>query len=642
MIKGTLHSANILVCMAGIATATGTLGVATPAIGAAMSVSELAKSMSPDAKSLAADIAAQLTTTLAHNHLTDTDRKLINQMIAASAPNAATIVAAGKQPHEVLEAMLAALADPAHSPPQLRQKFRNALGPVLATLMRDNAIAQRLEAAFQNQVLRLLNETNARLGQLIAQSADKARELHLTEQLFIGLAKRIAADVPDIDTAHRELERAVEIAGRMDRSGNLGDQINSVLDEVKRLNDADNLDAAQAVIDDALAQADAQKSRLLGMAVDQGLLRRDAPTAATHLMALADMDAGGRAAFSDLRILRREWYERGRDKGLNLDLMVAVALAHAIQTRAQGADETGAALNDLGIALESLGQRETGTARLEQAVAAYRDALLERTRDRVPLAWAMTQNNLGTALKTLGQRETGTARLEQAVAAYRAALLERTRDRVPLDWAATQNNLGNALSTLGQRETGTARLEEAVAAYRDALLERTRDRVPLGWAMTQNNLGTALRTLGERETGTARLEQAVAAYRAALLEYTRDRVPLNWAMTQNNLGNALSTLGERETGTARLEEAVAAYRDALLEHTRDRVPLGWATTIGNMSGAQLVLAARTESCDLSREALENLEQAAGVLRDGGHISGAEIFEGQLPTAKAIVARLCGA
>ncbi len=45
--------------------------------------------------------------------------------------------------------------------------------------------------------------------------------------------------------------------------------------------------------------------------------------------------------------------------------------------------------------------------------------------------------------RTLGERESGTARLEEAVAAYRAALEERTRERVPLDWAATQNNLGN-------------------------------------------------------------------------------------------------------------------------------------------------------------------------------------------------------
>ena len=93
---------------------------------------------------------------------------------------------------------------------------------------------------------------------------------------------------------------------------------------------------------------------------------------------------------------------------------------------------------------------------------------------------------------TLGERESGTARLEEAVAAYRAALKEWTRERVPLDWAMTQNNLGTALQALGERESGTARLEEAVAAYRDALKERTRERVPLDWAMTQNNLGNAL------------------------------------------------------------------------------------------------------------------------------------------------------
>ena len=66
-----------------------------------------------------------------------------------------------------------------------------------------------------------------------------------------------------------------------------------------------------------------------------------------------------------------------------------------------------------------------------------------------------TQNNLGTALATLGERESGTKRLEQAVKAFLAALEVRTRKRVPLQWAATQNNLGNALQTLGERDNGT-------------------------------------------------------------------------------------------------------------------------------------------------------------------------------------------
>jgi hypothetical protein len=69
----------------------------------------------------------------------------------------------------------------------------------------------------------------------------------------------------------------------------------------------------------------------------------------------------------------------------------------------------------------------------------------------------------------LGRRESGTARLEAAVDAFRAALEERVRERVPLDWAWTQGGLGEALRALGRREAGTARLEEAVDAF-DACL----------------------------------------------------------------------------------------------------------------------------------------------------------------------------
>jgi tetratricopeptide (TPR) repeat protein len=104
----------------------------------------------------------------------------------------------------------------------------------------------------------------------------------------------------------------------------------------------------------------------------------------------------------------------------------------------------------------------------------------------------MTQNNLGLALLWLGQRESGTVRLEQAVAAFQAALQERTRRRVPLDWATTQRNLGGALSELGDRQSGTARLDQAIEAYRAALKEGTRELVPLDWAETQNGLGSVL------------------------------------------------------------------------------------------------------------------------------------------------------
>ena len=246
----------------------------------------------------------------------------------------------------------------------------------------------------------------------------------------------------------------------------------------------------------------------------------------------------------------------------------------------------------LGNALAILGERESGRERLEQAVAAYTEALKEITRERVPLDWAMTQNNLGNALAILGERESGRERLEQAVAAYTEALKEYTRERVPLDWAMTQNNLGNALAILGERESGRERLEQAVAAYTEALKERTRERVPLDWAATQNNLGAALATLGKRESGRERLEQAVTAFTEALKERTRERVPLDWATTQNNLGAALAALGNLESGTGRLEQAVTAFTEALKEYTRERVPLGWAMTQNNLGNALATLGNR--------------------------------------------------
>ena len=78
---------------------------------------------------------------------------------------------------------------------------------------------------------------------------------------------------------------------------------------------------------------------------------------------------------------------------------------------------------------------------------------------------------LGNALATLGERERGPERLEQAVAAYTEALKERTRARVPLDWAMVQNNLGAALVTQGPGAT-TAEAAAAGSARRRGNIKR--------------------------------------------------------------------------------------------------------------------------------------------------------------------------
>jgi tetratricopeptide (TPR) repeat protein len=243
-------------------------------------------------------------------------------------------------------------------------------------------------------------------------------------------------------------------------------------------------------------------------------------------------------------------------------------------------------------------------------------------RERVPLDWAKAQNNLGFTLWRLGERESGTEKLEEAVATFREALKELNRERVPLEWARTEIGLGLVLWRLGRRENGTAKLEEAAIAYREALKEWTRERVPLDWAMAQNNLGNALHQLWECESGTAmrllpspqtglpqgghaagdgtaKLEEAIAAYREALKERTRDRVPLNWAISFGNEGIALMLLADRR-------EDAAMARTALSQ---------------------------------INAAVETLRDVALCQGSGCPVSRAAYYERQLPRARAIVARL---
>ncbi len=215
-------------------------------------------------------------------------------------------------------------------------------------------------------------------------------------------------------------------------------------------------------------------------------------------------------------------------------------------------------------ALRKCAERRGSMGALYSAIEGYRHLLAyEITRAATPAQWALTQNELGDALQTLGEREGSGARLAEAVTAFRAALEVHTRAAMPAQWATTQNHLGLVLLTLGEREGSSTRLVEAVAACRAALEVQTRDETPAEWAMTQNNLGIALQTLGEREGSSTRLTEAIAAFRAALEVRTRKAMPADWAAIQNNLGATLQTLGERDGNLARLKDAVAAYRAAL-------------------------------------------------------------------------------
>ena len=543
---------------------------------------------------------------LDNSSLSEDHKKIATQMLKLYPPseidlangymNANTIAA------NMRERVIGTAKDWEHKTQTALDNYAGILAATLGPFLQPKNLPEAMQQKSLADTQKLLAQTQELLA--LARESGRSNILHdegITETAIIRLAQRIAGDTDDLGQAWLTLQDAMDTAVKVQREGrtpsNHGDFVNEVLARVAELAaQGEYADASHAIdlaLSDEGAAHERRKTRLLQSGVELARLQGDAARAATLLLQQADLAAGEQAEFEVLCNLQNGYYETGRDKGTALDLRIAIDIAGLILARATTMDERGTALNDLGNALQTLGMRETGTARLEAAITHYENALKERTRDRVPQDWAMTEMNLGAALQTLGERETDTARLEAAVTHYENALKEYTRDRVPLDWARTQMNLGNALKTLGERETGTARLETAVTHYENALKERTRDRVPLQWARAQMNLGNALQTLGQRETGTARLEAAVTHYENALKEMTRDRVPLDWAMTQMNLGNALKTLGQRETGTARLEAAVTHYENALKEYTRDRVPLGWAKTKGNLVILELAIFEKT-------------------------------------------------
>jgi hypothetical protein len=64
----------------------------------------------------------------------------------------------------------------------------------------------------------------------------------------------------------------------------------------------------------------------------------------------------------------------------------------------------------------------------------------------------MTQNNLGNALGSLGERESGTERLEEAVVAYQQALEVFASDTGPHYQSIAQSGLARATKLLEARK----------------------------------------------------------------------------------------------------------------------------------------------------------------------------------------------
>ena len=113
---------------------------------------------------------------------------------------------------------------------------------------------------------------------------------------------------------------------------------------------------------------------------DIALATYDGAAAAAAILELAQAlhaaDAVSLVAF--LEAESASLHEYGRDRGSNVHLVAEIALRREVLSLARDPDVAGRARSFLGNALWTLGERESETARLEEAVEAYRAALEER------------------------------------------------------------------------------------------------------------------------------------------------------------------------------------------------------------------------------------------------------------------------
>lgn len=203
-----------------------------------------------------------------------------------------------------------------------------------------------------------------------------------------------------------------------------------------------------------------------------------------------------------------------------------------------------------------------GADQLDRAVAAYREAEKQGSKEAAPLAWARIQNHLAAVLQLQGQKKKDPKPIRAAAVIYSTvgAALDRTAHAN--DWAMAHVYLGRALYILAGLEGKPDYLRRASTAYEHALSVYDKNSMPGRWAEVTNQYGVVLLALGEEVGADETLEEAVSQFRTAMKVWQRDKSPLLWAQTANNLGAACFALAKRNSEAALLREASSCFEGA--------------------------------------------------------------------------------
>jgi len=281
-------------------------------------------------------------------------------------------------------------------------------------------------------------------------------------------------------------------------------------------------------------------------------------------------------------------------------------------------------------ALEPNDGRATEQAMLLRAVQARLEGLLAG----LPVTWTLEQQRTalacyGHALAYLCAVDPTGPWIQQAVEAYRAALLRSQPDYRGIDEAQIHKHLGMLLAAQSERTGDPAWIELAVAEFKSAIECLVPARYPQEWAGLQNRLGLALYKLDMMTGSSDLLKEALVALQSALQVFTRHEAPDRWADVMHNLAQVLQVYGDHMKSTDVLERAIETARASLELRPLARVPLAWAASMNTLGTALFMLAKHSKGKVSLDEATETINGALEVYRQIGATRLAEVTEKNL-------------
>ncbi|WP_342076024.1 SEC-C domain-containing protein [Yoonia sp. SS1-5] len=618
MFEKILHGGNIAAAFTVVATTadlTLAAGTAT-ALSAALSGTAIYKESNSETKALAKEMALLLKATLSRMHLTQGRKRIVTQLISLYQFSDSDIIESNLDAATLADTLCGRIAktavDPAHKTSHALEDFRSIVRAILEPILNDVEVVADLQPLIQRELLLRTQNTGA---------GNRLRDAGITEEAIVNLAQRFSTSTSDVGQAWLDLNEAVERAIQIQNSDHPDfDDNHSGSDELKRASKYTAEGRYGEAISEILAVLNLEedlhnerKIQLLDRAIDLSRLDYQPKLAAKYLVTQLTIGCPEPDLFEKLHTLWRDWWLRGRDKGLNFDTRVAIHLAEESLELSLEGEQRASALRDLGNALYVVGDRKKNVGQIEKAIDSYRASLNQLSKHDAGLQYALTRVDLGAALQSLGALKflDGIPYLEDSILETEGALSELALRTVPLEWAGAQNNLGNARMSVGQITSDINQLNSAIAAFNAALTEWVRKETPRRWALAQANIGSAWGYIGFLESGCSSLRKSVDAFELALKELCRQDQPVLWARTKQSLGQVRLTFGRRECDSEHILLALKAFGEAAEEIVLETAPLDWASIQAGKGDCYLLLFRQDSKAEWLKKAISCFEYALG-------------------------------